>query len=116
MTFLSADILNKTVPHVESCRIDSALIGDVYCDKVVPVTAYCYDEQYGYYVFEVIRKKTPLGERCYLNRTSVDLLETDTTQGISRVSCHLEWGTEIVRVNAPEYHDRDIVVVERSAP
>ena len=113
-TFASDSILNQTVPHVKSCRVASAYIKETYYDKTVPATAYCFDEKHGCYIFEVVRKMTPLGERCYLNRISVKLIETDDMRGISAISARMTGGEEIVMINSPEYRDSDIVVVERS--
>ena len=113
LTILSNRILNETVPHVESCKVVSIYIDDTYYNKAVPNSAICFTEQYGYYVFEVVRKMTPLGERCYLNRTSVRILETDDDRGISAISTALGPEGEIVKTNDPDFGDKDIVVVER---
>ncbi len=113
LTFLSNHILEKTVPHVDSCAVVSAYIDENYYDKAVPRTAICYSDQYGAYVFEVVRKKTPLGERCYLNRTSVNVLKTDIRSGITAISTSLSWGSEIIKENSSEFSDRDIVEAKR---
>lgn len=113
LTFFSNYFQSVTVPHVNSCKIEGALIEEEYYDMTVPTNACCYDEQHGWYVFEVVRKKTPLGERCYLNKVNVDLLKTDTAQGIVAISAQLGRGDEVVKDNDSQYCDKDIVVVER---
>ncbi len=108
LTFLSAQILEASVPHVTVHEVRSDYYGETYYNKVVPLSTVASDAD-GEYVFELVKRDTPLGERYYLNRVGVLVLSRDIRKKTCAIDSAIGMQGKIIEING-EYHDGDIVV------
>lgn len=84
LTLFSNQILMATLPQVTSGRANSRTVNGTYYNYVLPLDA-VFTDQDGSCVFVLETRETPLGDRNYLRRVPVSVLDRDIEKNLVAV-------------------------------
>ncbi len=110
-TLFSKSVMEKTVPYVGAAEIHGNYIGGMYYDKVLPMETIEFKTT-GACVYELIERSTPLGQRLYLKRVYVTILEMSPERTFAALSMSLSPGEKVAVPLNDELEDKMIVQTE----